>query len=384
MKPFTVVGLHADLTGCGTYRITNPLTTLKRAYQEVEVYFDVATKADVIVCQRTHSPSMIAHLRQIIETRGDRGLPRLVMELDDDLWSIPSGNGAESFYGPEVQANLDVVLGLVDGCITSTEALARVVRSHAPVGLPIWVAPNLIPDRLVRRSELNPAVSNRSSRVRGSDSLTLTSDLRIGYGGSPTHTRDFIECLPGLNRFLLANPASTLNFVGGDYRHLFPRVLEPQVRYLGYTKTTADYYTRIASSDFDVMIAPLEDNLFNQSKSNLKIIESSALGIPWVASDIGPYQGEGFPIHEVGCSATTIGHRNIPSGGLTTKNTTSDWVDALTEMSSPLRRAELRSEGLSWVQENYMLSRAPEMYLEIFTQLLNSVPPLTERKNQTP
>ena len=43
--------------------------------------------------------------------------------------------------------------------------------------------------------------------------------------------------------------------------------------------------------NFDIGLAPLVDNAFNISKSFLKPLEMNALGIPVLASDVGPYRG---------------------------------------------------------------------------------------------
>jgi glycosyltransferase involved in cell wall biosynthesis len=48
---------------------------------------------------------------------------------------------------------------------------------------------------------------------------------------------------------------------------------------------------RIAS--FDIAIAPIAENRFNAARSNIKVKEYAALGIPWLASPIGPYAGLG-------------------------------------------------------------------------------------------
>lgn len=47
------------------------------------------------------------------------------------------------------------------------------------------------------------------------------------------------------------------------------------------------YYSSI---DFDIGLAPLEDTIFTRSKSYIKALEYSALGIPVIASDVGPYR----------------------------------------------------------------------------------------------
>lgn len=51
------------------------------------------------------------------------------------------------------------------------------------------------------------------------------------------------------------------------------------------------YYPRkVLDLCVDVMIAPLQDNEFNKSKSNIKLIEGGALGIPVICQDLEPYK----------------------------------------------------------------------------------------------
>jgi glycosyltransferase involved in cell wall biosynthesis len=44
---------------------------------------------------------------------------------------------------------------------------------------------------------------------------------------------------------------------------------------------------------FDIGIAPIVDNPFNAARSNIKVKEYAAAGVPWLASPIGPYAGLG-------------------------------------------------------------------------------------------
>jgi glycosyltransferase involved in cell wall biosynthesis len=48
-----------------------------------------------------------------------------------------------------------------------------------------------------------------------------------------------------------------------------------------------------AIAAFDIGIAPLSVSTFNMSRSNVKVKEYAALGVPWLASPIGPYVGMG-------------------------------------------------------------------------------------------
>jgi hypothetical protein len=46
----------------------------------------------------------------------------------------------------------------------------------------------------------------------------------------------------------------------------------------------------IGSMGFDLVLAPLQDNVFNRCKSNIKLLEMGALGIPTIVQDLTPYK----------------------------------------------------------------------------------------------
>ena len=104
-------------------------------------------------------------------------------------------------------------------------------------------------------------------------------DLKtIGYfPGSRGHGKDLQSVVPALKRILNANVR--LLIVGrvneSDYAD-FDNVV--QLPFANYT----DYLQLL--SLVDVSIAPLVDNVFNQSKSAVKLIESVSVGTPVVAS----------------------------------------------------------------------------------------------------
>lgn len=52
-----------------------------------------------------------------------------------------------------------------------------------------------------------------------------------------------------------------------------------------------DYPNMIDKLDLDFVVVPLMENDFNNSKSNIKLIECAALGIPAIVSDTYPYDG---------------------------------------------------------------------------------------------
>ena len=48
--------------------------------------------------------------------------------------------------------------------------------------------------------------------------------------------------------------------------------------------------------DLDLALAPLEDNRFNDCKSDLRLLEYGACAYPVVCSDVRPYRDAGLPV----------------------------------------------------------------------------------------
>jgi glycosyltransferase involved in cell wall biosynthesis len=88
------------------------------------------------------------------------------------------------------------------------------------------------------------------------------------------------------------------------------------------------------ASSFEIGIAPLASDLaMNHARSNIKVKEYAAVGVPWLASPIGPYAGLG----------EKQGGRLVPDDG---------WFDALDALVRNDRaRRKLAKRALRWGDE---------------------------------
>lgn len=258
-------GWACDMNGCGQYRIGLPFWALSAAGHDARAFLgaptELPTDLDVLVGQRLSSPEE-TEVWLALAGRRDRNY-RLVFEIDDDLWNLhPSNVSATSWFTPDALARMDACIAAADAVTVTTEHLAEIVRSRNPN---VHVIPNCVDATLLRHERRHPA------------------KVTIGWAGGSSHVVDFGAVQNDLRTFLRRNPQVDTHFVGADFGDMVGR---PQTRHTSWSQNLVEYLHGI---DFDIGIAPLAYHVFNKSKSDLKVLEYSALGIPVVATDYGPY-----------------------------------------------------------------------------------------------
>lgn len=113
-----------------------------------------------------------------------------------------------------------------------------------------------------------------------------TKKTKLGYcPGTRSHDRDFLLIQPVLEQILDEDPELTLTITGPLSCSLKARpgqlLLQPKVPF-------AQFHQVVAAADIN--LAPLEQSLFNQHKSALKVVEASFWGIPTLCSALPDLQ----------------------------------------------------------------------------------------------
>ncbi|HMG62341.1 MAG TPA: glycosyltransferase [Streptosporangiaceae bacterium] len=266
--PLDVYGWMADRSGCGHIRIVLPLTVLRthglRTGWSQRLDRD-RLPAQTLIGQRLCLPGPTGLWKELAR-RSNR--PRLVFEIDDDLWDIDhrSEQAHEFFGGKDVRANLNANVRCADAVTVTTERLADRIR---PLNPNVHVIPNYLPAWLLEHE-----------RPRRDDGI-----VTIGWGGSNTHDMDFAELKGPLRQFLARNPNAEFHVIGADYA-TWMGLPADRCRITPWVASVPDFWRAL---DFDIALAPLRPHLFNQSKSAVKALEAAMLGIPIIASDVGPY-----------------------------------------------------------------------------------------------
>jgi glycosyltransferase involved in cell wall biosynthesis len=251
---------HHDGHACGYYRVLLPLRQMELAGHHIGTSHGTDPRsADyrIVIGQRVGKVEALPIWRRMAAKH------RLVYETDDDVFSIdPSNTMAFLTHAAETVDATQFAAAAAHMVTVSTEPLAEVMRHY---NSNVVVLPNHIDGALLD--------IERPRRER----------ITVGWAGGDSHVRDFHMVAPQLRRFLERNPRVDFHNIGSNYLRTF----KIPGRHTDWRQDIFDYYRGI---DFDIGIAPLADTVFNRSKSAIKAIEYGALGIPVVASDVGPYR----------------------------------------------------------------------------------------------
>jgi hypothetical protein len=168
------------------------------------------------------------------------------------------------------QAGAASMLEIADLATTTSRYLAEQYRSWGAAE--VAVVENYIP--------ANYAADPHAERASG-DSIT------IGWIGAGEHYHDLerLQLRATFRRLLAAHPDVRLATVGLKLGLPAERCHHTAlVQYRDLARHAASY---------DIGLAPIVDIPFNHARSNVKLKEYAVMGVPWLASPIGPYAGLG-------------------------------------------------------------------------------------------
>jgi hypothetical protein len=220
-------------------------------------------EADVVHFCRCWWP----HNERLARQLKARGIA-VVWDNDDDFTSVPADwpgyEGIGGLNGQRIASTVRSMIRLADIVTAPSEQLAQ--RFHATGGTEARVLENYLPPTFVR-----PA---RGGMHQG---ITVGCHLTEAHLGDVERLRirETLERL--LSRHITLNVVSIgMNLGVRSHRY----AAQPYVLY-------ADLPEQLAW--LDVGIAPLADNELNRCRSNVKLKEYAAVGVPWLASPVGAY-----------------------------------------------------------------------------------------------
>lgn len=286
-----VLAYIADLAGCGTIRVILPSILMNQFntphYQFQQFFLNHFVKDLVIyngcshvIFQRSATDKHV-ELIKLFKTK-IKPLTRAsaIYEVDDLLLDIPKWNYAADFYANKIQ-HITECMKQCDGMIVSSDKLRQVYLRYNP-------NINIVPNHLCK-FYWAPAGDPPSIKIHD------RKKPRIIYPGSSNHFAQKNSKVPGgdfgtelINFVRKTTDIYDWHFIGGWPGEITDLKDSGAITHHGW-QVLYNYPGFLKSLEADLAIAPLMKCLFNECKSNIKVLEYSAIGVPGVYTNIHPY-----------------------------------------------------------------------------------------------
>ena len=313
----TIVAHPADQAGSGLHRIIRPFNAMR----DLGLIDGVQT-ADLVsmVDLERYAPDVILLQRQVSDGHLDamrrmKSFSRAfkVYDLDAYLPDLTVSSPHNSQLPGDVLGALRRALSYVDRLVVPTDFIAQVFEGFNA-------------DIRVVKNRLDPRCWDGLQGKRH-----CADKPRVGWAG-------------GLNNIAeLEVVADVIKALANEVHWVIlgacPERLQPFVHEFHKDVAIDLYPARLASLNLDLALAPLEDSLFNRCKSNVRVLEYGACGVPVICSNLEPYR-DGLPVKRV-------------------DNRLESWVDAIRAHADDLDAAAALGDYLqACVRHDWMLDGA--------------------------
>ena len=315
--------LASPLTsGAGQYRVVEPLEMLQdkglvqssvimpmvdrktRILQPVEL---IRARPDTLVLQHSVDDAQLSLIEQY-----KKALPQvhIVQMVDDLLGFVPEKHPNRRFQSREGHLRMVEALKKSDSMIVTTEPL----KDHYDKYIHnVKIIPNCLTQKWL---SIKPVKMNKKR-------------LRVGWIGAGQHQGD-LEIINEVVKRL----SDRVDWI---FMGMHTEQVKPYIKEFHSFVSIKDYPEKMASLNLDIAVAPLEDNWFNQCKSNLRLLEYGAMGWPVVCSDVFPYQSYEPPV--IRCN-----------------NNVEEWVGAINELiDDDSKRIKMGVDLNTWVNSKFDL-----------------------------
>jgi glycosyltransferase involved in cell wall biosynthesis len=266
-----VLALPVNASAIGHYRVTQPLIELEVAGRaQGRIHYNLPSiieverhSPDVIILQGRYSEGPINEIPSLQKYSS----ARRIYELDDYVINVPHRNAhIRNMPGKdEMEKLVRRAIGMCDRVVVSTEPLGNALSDmhHDIRVVPNMLAAHLWTDlRSQRRTSKKP---------------------RVGWGGGTSHHGDLAVIADVVRE--LANEVDWVFF------GMCPDDLRPYMHEFHGVIGLDVYPAKLASLNLDLALAPLEFHIFNDCKSNLRLLEYGACGYPVICTDTEAYRG---------------------------------------------------------------------------------------------
>lgn len=290
---------YADFSGCGFWRMIWP-EHLLNAYNHCTVHGSTVmcldpryyVKTNVVRIQRQATEHQLTFVKFLKEVQKQVGF-KLIYEIDDIVFSedIPEYNKFKpAFTDPKIRANILEIMNLCDE-ITVTCQFMKDYYSQKTGHTNITVIPNFPPKFWIGNhydpkwvSDCYDQYKHKPRVLYAGSGAHFDVDNRVGQDDDFQHVVKAIY--DTVDEFQWV-------FLGAFPLPIRPLIESGKVEFHPWANLY-NYAEKIKNLRVNMMVAPLKDNNFNKSKSDLKLIEANAFGIPIACQNLCTYEDAPF------------------------------------------------------------------------------------------
>lgn len=289
------INYYADYGGCGFWRMIWP-ESLLNGYQKACIsgltcmVLDPRFYRDIkaIRVQRQATPAQRDFIKELRKLSHDLKF-RMIYEVDDIVFKddIPDYNRCkEPFCDQAITESIVDIMKTMDEITVTCNFMKEYYKDKIGTDR-VTVIPNYAPkfwlDRFYHKDRIRNNFEKNKKRPR------------ILYAGSGTHI-DVMNKTNGKDDFghvleSIIKARKKFKFV---FKGCYPIALKPfidsgEMEYVEWSPLF-NLPQGLLDVNCNAVYAPLVDNIFNKSKSNIKMIESGALGLPGAFQDLCTYE----------------------------------------------------------------------------------------------
>lgn len=287
----------ADYGGCAFYRCMAPNSMLN-LYQK-GVIIELTTMVldprfyqhiKAVKIQRQATPVQREFVKFLKKLSQDNDF-KLIYEIDDLVFheDIPQYNrNRDAFTSDEIRQSIKDIMNMCDE-ITVTCDFMRDYFIEKTGNKAVTVIPNYLHKWWFDRYyNLNSLVKSFEKNKKKPKISIFASGTHVDVTNRANQQDDFANILQAVIK--------TRTMFKWQFFGCFPLPLKPfidkgEIAYYPWVPLP-EFPEAMANSDTQLTFAALQDNNFNRAKSNIKLIESGALGIPCVCPDMVTYNKE--------------------------------------------------------------------------------------------
>lgn len=285
----------ADYGGCGYYRCMAP-NLLLNLHQKAVVVESTAMILDprfyqtvqAVKLQRQATPHQ-KHFVHFLKQVSNKLNTKLIYEVDDVVFreDIPLYNrNRDAFTSDEIRESILEIMSMMDE-ITVTCDYFRDYLIDKTGNKKVTTVPNyLMKWWFDRYYNLNDLIKKFDKNKKKPIVAIFASGTHVDIANRTNQKDDFEMVVPSI---IKTRTEFQWHFYGSFPLPLKPYIDRGEMKFFPWVPLP-DFPQAMANSGAQVTFASLQDNIFNRCKSNIKLIEAGALGLPCVCPDMVTYK----------------------------------------------------------------------------------------------